>query len=93
MLLFVLEAASWAHGRQDNNSLAESKNFETERNGIINAWEREERLKVMALVELLYKISEGKEISSSRMEPAEEGFRNTIFQFLKKQTMNITHLR
>jgi len=55
--------------------------------GILNSLSKEDRLKVMTVIEVLHRLAEGKSLSSTDVDTAEDEFRNTIARILKQQTM------
>jgi len=87
MLLFILSAASWAHGRRDDGNPQLANLPGPEAHGILNSLDKDDRLKVMAAVEVLHRLAEGKPLSATHVDTAENEFRNTITRFLKSRTM------
>ena len=90
MLLFILSAASWAHGRREEAVCKDAKSSDQEDHGILNSWQKEDRLKVMAALEVLHRLAAGRSLSASHVDTAENEFRNTIARFLKRRTMGKT---
>ena len=87
MLLFILSAASWAHGRREARARKDSGTSDPEGQGILNSWGREDRLKVMAAIEVLHRLAEGKQLSATHVDTAENEFLLAVTRFLKGRTM------
>jgi len=85
MLLFILSAASWAHGRREDGIQPNPSDEDDQ--GLLNSWGKEDRLKVMAAIEVLHRLAEGRALPPSHAETAEKEFRNAITRFLKRRTM------
>ena len=87
MLLFILSAASWAHGKRDAGDRYEAMPADPEAHGMLNSWGKEDRLKVMAAVEVLHRLAEGKPLSAAHVDTAGSEFRHAITRVLKARTM------
>ena len=87
MLLFILSAASWSHARREDANCKNTGTSHQIDHGLVNAWSKEERLKVMAVIEVLHRLAEGKQLSATVVDTAKKEFRNTITCFLKKRTL------
>ena len=90
MLLFILNAASWAHGKREDGPHPEAMSADPADQGIINSWEHGDRVKVMAAIELLQRLADGQQLAATAVDTAENGFRDTIARFLKRRTMGGT---
>ena len=90
MLLFILNAASWAHGRREDTMRKAAGTADQNDQGTLNSWDKDDRLKVMAVIEVLHRLAEGKPLAATLVDTAENEFRNTITRFLKKRTMGKT---
>jgi len=87
MLLFILSAASWAHGRQEVRQQKIANSSEAESHGPLNTWANNDRLKVMAAIEVLHRFAEGDKNQSEKADAIKKEFRDTISRYLKQQTM------
>ena len=87
MLLFILSAASWAHAKREDGIIKEVEPSDEIDQGVLNSWSKDDRVKVMTVIEVLHRLAEGKSLSSTDVDTAENEFRNTIARILKQQTM------
>ena len=87
MLLFILDAASWAHGRREEGTKNKATASDKENGGIIDSWEKGDEIKIMAAIEVWYRLAEGKQFPATDVDDAENGFRDAISRFLKERTM------
>jgi len=91
MLIFILSAASWAHGKRENGMQSTANESVPKAQGIFNTWNKQDQLKIMTAIEVLHRLTEGKKIQTNIVEAVKKEFRHTILRNLKKQTMEKNH--
>lgn len=91
MLLFILSAASWAHGKHGVGAQADPGTpADPDHHGPLNTWGKDDRLKVMAAIEVLHRLAQGNHLQTDKADTVKQEFRNTMVRFLKTQTMDRT---